>query len=153
MSRRSGLQVVLRLRELAEQGAQARLAEVLSARDVAAASAGRLRHRAVAEAARLARLQAEVGVDAEDLRNGRAWVEQAERQAASGRERLVVAESAVDDARRALADATRAREVVERLLKRLEAAERLAAERREISELAEIGSVRHVWKSLEEAAA
>ena len=149
MTRRSRLDVVLRMRELAEQTARAQLGEALAAYDVARASAERLRERTVEERAWLGQLLAQPAADAAELRAAADAVDLAERQALLGREQLRIAERTVEGARESLAAATRAREVVERLQTRLRAAERQAAERREIAELAEIASVRHVWKGVE----
>jgi flagellar export protein FliJ len=149
--RASRLDVVLRLRRLAEERARAELATAaggllaaLRGRDVAAA-------RRTAEEAWLASLHlarptgAELAETTAALDVAGERVEAAERAVAS-------ATAAVAKARERLRDARMARDVVERLRLRSLETERLEAERREIVELAELGGRRHAWRAIEREA-
>jgi flagellar export protein FliJ len=136
------LGVVLRLRELAEDAARARLATAV------------VTHRRATEALVLAtdaerdahqRLRAlgEAGVQAGELRASRAGAEAAERATGERRTALEAASEGLMVARGALAEASRRREVVERLRDRIRQAEARDAQHREDSQLSEIAGVRH----------
>ena len=153
MKRRSRLAVVLRMRELAEQRARARLGETLAARHVAAGSLARLQARAASERAWLGLLLGQQSASAADLRAGADSLALAQREISVAAHRLDLTDRAVLDARDALAVASRERDVVERLLDRIEQSERAAAERREIADLAEVAAGQRAWKRLEEVAA
>jgi flagellar protein FliJ len=136
------LGVVLRLRELAEDAARARLATSVAAHREAAE---RLVALVTAEHAAQDRLveMAEAGARAGDLRAVRAGVETAEQATAGGRTSLEAASLGLMHARAALAEATKRREVVERLRDRTRFAEVQEAQHREDNLLSEIAGVRH----------
>jgi flagellar export protein FliJ len=144
------LDVVLRLRRLAEDGARARLATSLADHRAAALATERLAHALDAERDMLVGLQAD-GVSAGQMRDGHDAVEHAERSLETGRERLARAAEALLQARALLADASRQREVVERLRDRAKLAQRHAVEHAAEIELSEFATVRHAWAEIEEA--
>ena len=136
------LGVVLRLRELAEDAARARLAATVVAHREATEV---LIARTAAEHVAHDRLvsMGEDGVQAGELRAARAGAETAEQATAAARTKLGAASEALMLARRALADATKRREVVERLRDRIRIVEAREAQRREDNVLSEIAGVRH----------
>lgn len=136
------LGVVLRLRELAEDAARAKLATVLVRQREATDALIALMALEHAAEDRIVALGS-VGAQAGDLRAARAGVEHAEQASAAGRVTLETASEALMQARAALADATRRREVVERLRDRLRASEAREAQHREDNVLSEIAGVRH----------
>jgi flagellar export protein FliJ len=144
------LDVVLRLRRLAEDAARARLAIRLAEHRDAARAAERLAADLEGERDLLLTLQASAPT-AGELREGHDSVEQAERSMETGQDRLAQAGRALLDARASLATATSQREVVERLRERARVAARRATERRAELELAEFATVRHAWAEIEEA--
>jgi len=144
------LDVVLRLRRLAEDAARVRLATSLAAHREAVATGESLRAAASAELQRLVHLQV-VGSPAGALRDAHDAVEHAERAVLAGLDRIEAAGRGLLEARSALADATRRREVVERLRERGREAERRAADRREVIALSEMATLRHAWTEIEEA--
>jgi flagellar FliJ protein len=144
------LDVVLRLRRLAEDAARARLATSLAEHRDAARAAERLAADLEGERDLLLTMQASAA-PAGAVRDGHDAVEFAERSLASGHDRLSQAGQALLDARAGLAKATSQREVVERLRERARIAQRRAADRQAELELAEFATVRHAWAEIEEA--
>jgi flagellar export protein FliJ len=136
------LAVVLRLREMAEDAARARLGQAIDAYRRATEALIELVERELGAHRRIEAFQAE-GAQAGEIVAAQHGVEQAERATAAGREALEAAQLALVEARRQLAEATRRREVVERLKERLAHAEALEAQRREDRVLSEIAGVRH----------
>ncbi len=136
------LGVVLRLRELAEDAARARLATSVVAHREATELLVALTTAEHAAQDRLVEM-AETGAQAGDLRAVRAGVETAEKATDAGRTGLEAASLALMQARAALAEATKRREVVERLRDRMRFAEAQEAQRREDNLLSEIAGVRH----------
>jgi flagellar export protein FliJ len=136
------LGVVLRLREMAEDAARARLATAVAGHREAT---GRLIESTAAEEASMARLVAMggAGVQAGELRACRAGVETAEQATAAARRKLEAAAEVLMTARSSLAEASKRREVVERLRDRMHAAEAQEAQHREDNLLSEIAGVRH----------
>jgi len=136
------LGVVLRLRELAEDGARARLATSVAAHREATE---RLIALTTAEHAAQDRLvgMAESGAQAGELRAARAGVETAEATTVAARTKLEAASLALMQARAALAEATKRREVVERLRDRIRQVEAQDAQHREDALMSEIAGVRH----------
>ena len=136
------LGVVLRLREMAEDAARARLATAVAGHREATE---RLIELTVAEEASMARLvtMGEDGAQAGELRACRAGVEAAEQATAAARHKLETASEVLMQARSSLAEASKRREVVERLRDRMHAAEAQEAQHREDNLLSEIAGVRH----------
>ena len=144
------LEVVLRLRRLAEDGARAGLADALAEHRTAAVSVERLTAGLDGEREILVGLQ-HAGAAAGLLRDGHDAVEHAERSFDAGRERLARAGEALFEARTALADASRRREVVQRLRDRAALVQRHADEHQAELELSEFATVRHAFAELERA--
>ena len=148
------LGVVLRLRELAEDTAQAALAGALqvhrSALDALRGSHGA----ALVENERASALQRASGhggaTPAGDLADAVAAVELAEEAIVASEARVAVAAGEVLESRSRLAEASRRRQVVERLRDRMAAAERLRLQRREDATLNEVATTRHAWAAIEE---
>ena len=136
------LGVVLRLRELAEDAARAKLAVAVVKHREATDALVMLVARGHDVELRLVALGTE-GAQAGDLRAARAGVERAEEACDAGRATLQAVSEALMQARTVLADATRRREVVERLRDRMRAAEAREAQHREDNVLSEIAGVRH----------
>jgi flagellar export protein FliJ len=136
------LGVVLRLRELAEDAARARLAMALTCQREAS-----YRLVALVERERDAqRRLADIGIEggrAGDLVAVQRALEVAEQATLEGQQALADATGALIGARTELADASRRRDVVERLRDRIRAAEALEAQRREDAVLSELAGVRH----------
>lgn len=145
------LAVVLRLRELAEDAARAKLGaalarhrrsmEILDERRGLAASAR-------AGAAALT-LEPEPPAAAAFVA-AQVTIDRADASVAAGTADAERAAQALLEARTALADASRRREVVERLRDRLRAAQAAASMRRLDAELNEIASVRHARTVIEQ---
>lgn len=144
------LDVVLRLRRLAEDGARTRLAAALADHRAAAIAIERLAHAVDNERDLLVRLEGGAA-DGGRIRDSHDAVEHAERALETGRDLLARAAEGLLHARLALADASRRREVVERLRDRAKLAERHAAEHEAELELSEFATVRHAWAEIEEA--
>jgi flagellar export protein FliJ len=136
------LGVVLRLREMAEDAARARLATAVDSHRLATEE---LIRRTTAEREAQTRLVelGEAGAQAGDLRAAVAGVETAEGATHAARVRLETVSEALMVARGALAEATKRREVVERLRDRLRLLEAKEAQHREDNQLSEIAGVRH----------
>lgn len=136
------LGVVLRLREMAEDAARAKLATAVIAHRDATEALIALTDLERAAEQRLVEM-AETGAQAGELRAARAGVENAEQATDAGRARLEAASEGLMIARGALAEATKRREVVERLRDRIRLVEAQDAQHREDSLLSEIAGVRH----------
>jgi flagellar protein FliJ len=136
------LGVVLRLREMAEDAARARLATAVDAHRLATEE---LIDRTAAEHEAQAREMtlAEGGSTAGDLRAARAGIENAEAATNVARGKLEKASEGLMLARSALAEASKRREVVERLRDRMRQMEAREAQHREDNQLSEIAGVRH----------
>lgn len=148
------LSVVLRLRELAEDAAQADLARALgvhrSALEVLRARVGA----ALVERERAAALQhvaASAGAtQAGELADATASLELAEAAIAASQAEVAAAADALLASRVRLSEATSRRQVVERLRDRAAAAERVELQRREDAVLNEVASTRHAWAAIED---
>lgn len=150
MTRHVRLDVVLRLRELAEETARTAMATALE-RHLAANRALDLADARVAErAAKLTDAQL-TGGTAEDLIAAARDLVLAGRRRADGVHAREIAGEEVLDARSRLAEASQRREVVERLRDRIAAEERLVADRRDAAEATELASVRHAWRGILES--
>jgi flagellar export protein FliJ len=136
------LAVVLRLREMAEDAARARLGAALDSHRRATDVLIALVERELSAQRRIEQVH-DTAAQAGEIVAAQHGLEHAERATAVGREALEAAQLALVEARQALADATRRREVVERLKDRLALAEALEAQRREDALLSEIAGVRH----------
>ncbi len=143
------LGVVLRLREMAEESARVQLGHALRAYHDAVAAVRRLTEQLEHERDRFGRLQRRSHTDAGDLADAAEAVALAERSVAAGEAQLETAARFLLEARQQLAEASRRREVVERLRDRTLAAESLKTRRREEAELADIATTRHAWHAQE----
>jgi flagellar export protein FliJ len=146
------LGVVLRLRELAEDAAQAELAgalkvhrtaldallESVGAGDVERQRAHALQH-AATNAATLAG----------ELADAITSLELAEDAIAARNAEVVAAANGLLAGRLRLAEATKRRQVVERLRDRAVTAARIGLQRREDAVLNEVASTRHAWAAIE----
>jgi flagellar export protein FliJ len=148
------LGVVLRLRELAEDAAQAALARALQVHRSALDALRRSHGAAFVEHERATALQRASGhggaTVAGDLADAVASVELAEEAIVASEARVVAASNELLESRSRLAEASRRRQVVERLRDRTAAAERLRLQRREDATLNEVATTRHAWAALEE---
>ena len=145
------LDVVLRLRRIAEDNSRNRLGQALTHHRAVAGEVDRLDRDLVDERAQLETLQRGAAIPAGDLRDVHDGVEFAERALAVGIGRLEDAARALFESRAALAAATRRREVVERLRDRASETARRAADKKVEVEMAEFATVRHAWAEIEEA--
>lgn len=136
------LGVVLRLREMAEDAARAKLATAVVTHREATETLIALTDLERAAEGRFIEM-GEVGAQAGELRAARAGVETAEQAVSAGQSRLAAASEALMLARGALAEASKRREVVERLRDRIRLVEAQEAQHREDSLLSEIAGVRH----------
>ncbi|MFN8629887.1 MAG: flagellar export protein FliJ [Chloroflexota bacterium] len=136
------LGVVLRLREMAEDAARARLATAVDAHRLATEE---LIARTAAEHEAQGRVMemAEAGAQAGEIRAARAGIETAEAATKMARAKLEKASEGLMVARSALAEASKRREVVERLRDRIRQVEARDAQHREDNQLSEIAGVRH----------
>ena len=154
MSAGQRLGVVLRQRELEEEAAAIELGRAVAAHQAAFEAVEHARAVlavACTDAASLQRASSQgAGLVAGDLREATASVRLAEHDVATSESRAAEIVDLLDQAQSRLADATRRRDVVERLMVRMAAAARLSAQRREDSALNEIASVRHVLAALGE---
>ena len=126
MSNRFRLGIVLRLREMAEESARIDLGHAVDAHQRAVAVVQAAQGRAGEEMRWLSELQCAARSEAGQLQSAVFAVASAQRAIVAAQERLARATDALFEARQALADATRQREVVERLRDRFLAAERRA---------------------------
>lgn len=136
------LGVVLRLRELAEDAARARLASAVVDHKEATQALSALTEAQQEVEDRLMAMGQE-GAQAGELRAARAGLERAEQATDAGRARLETTSEALMQARASLAEATKRREVVERLRERIRITEAREAQHREDNVLSEIAGVRH----------
>jgi flagellar export protein FliJ len=143
------LEVVLRLRKLAEEGARLRLSQALAAHRLAGEAMTRVNDDVAAERWRLQEMQRSAATPAGTLRDTHDGVEFAERSMAGAAATLETATQALLESRSMLATATRRRDVVERLRDRAALAIRKATERKSEAEIAEFTSVRHAWLEIE----
>jgi flagellar export protein FliJ len=146
MSNRFRLGIVLRLREMAEESARIELAHALDAHHHAVAAVEAAQARAGQELIWLSDLQGGTS-EAGDLQTAVFAVASAQRAIVSAQERLGRATDALFESRRLLADATRQREVVERLRDRFLAAERREREHQDVLAMAEIASTQHAVRA------
>ncbi len=149
MSNRFRLGIVLRLREMAEETARIELGHALDAHQRALGAVQAAQGRAGAEQQWLNDLQHRP-TEARDLQSAVFAVDAAQRGIAVAQEKLGRAADTLFQARRVLAEATRQREVVERLRDRFLAAERREAERRDAIAMAEIASTKHAVRAMRE---
>ncbi len=149
MSNRFRLGIVLRLREMAEETARIELGHALDAHQHAVLNVQAAQGRAGAEQQWLSELQHRP-TEARDLQSAVFAVDAAQRGIAVAQEKLGRATDTLFQARRVLAEATRQREVVERLRDRFLQAERREAERRDAIAMAEIASTKHAVRAMRE---
>jgi flagellar export protein FliJ len=145
------LDIVLRLRRIAEDNARTVVGQVLARHLAAVAEVGRLRTEAASERAQLETLQRAPSSPGGDLRDAHDGVEFAERALFAAAGRVEDAARALFESRAALATATRRREVVERLRDRARETARRAADHKTEVEMAEFATVRHAWADIEES--
>lgn len=154
MTRDFRLGVVLRLRELAEDAAQAELATALRVhRSALDAHSGTIRA-AAAECDRASAIQRACGPGgarpAAELADAIASIKVAQQAIVASQADVVLAAGRLLESRSRLADATGRRKVVERLRDRAAAGERLRLQRAEDAVLSEVASTRHAWAALDE---
>lgn len=142
MSNRFRLGIVLRLREMAEETARIELSHALDAHQRAVSAVQTAQGRAGQELRWLADLQSGTA-EAGQLQTAVFAVASAQRAIVAAQEGLARTADALFEARRLLADATRQREVVERLRDRFLEAERREREHQDTLAMAEIASTQH----------
>ncbi len=143
---RDRLATVLRLRQLDEQHARVRLHDALAARARAVADVGRCAVARAAEERWVAQLHAG-GATGADYRAAASVLTSAVLAQERAVDALHRADGSVATARGRLAEVTKRREVVERLIERHRAMARLAAERREIARLSDVATTQYVYRS------
>jgi flagellar export protein FliJ len=149
MSNRFRLGIVLRLREMAEETARIALSHAIDAHQHAVAAVEAAQGRAGQELRWLSDLQLSAS-EAGQLQTAVFAVASAQRAIIAAQERLGRATNALFEARRLLADATRQREVVERLRDRFLVAERREREHQDTLAMAEIASTQHAVRAARE---
>jgi flagellar biosynthesis chaperone FliJ len=149
VSNRFRLGVVLRLREMAEETARIELRHALEAHQRAVALVEAAQGRALDELKWLSDLQGS-RAEAGKLQAGVVAVASAQRALVASQERLNRASAALFEARQALAETTKQREVVERLRDRFISAERHQAEHLDTLYMAEIASTQHAVRAARE---
>jgi flagellar export protein FliJ len=142
MSNKFRLGIVLRLREMAEETARIELGHAVEAHQRAVAAVEAAQNRAGQELQWLSNLQGGTS-EASQLQTAVFALASAQRAIVSSQERLGKATDALFQSRRLLADATRQREVVERLRDRFLVAERREREHQDTLAMAEIASTQH----------
>ena len=142
MSQRFRLGIVLRLREMAEESARIELSHAIDAHQRALAGVQDAQGRAGRELRWLSDLQRGTA-EAGQLQTAVFAVASAQRGIVVAEERLGIAADMLFQARRVLAEATRQREVVERLRDRFMIAERRERDRQDTLAMAEIASTQH----------
>jgi flagellar export protein FliJ len=142
MSSRFRLGIVLRLREMAEETARIELGHALDSHQRALAAVEAAQNRAGQELRWLSNLQGGTS-EAGQLQSAVFAVAAAQRAIVGAQDRLSKATGALFEARRQLADATRQREVVERLRDRFLVAERREREHQDTLAMLEISSTQH----------
>lgn len=150
MKRHVRLGVVLRLREMEEEAARARLAAALDAHRSAVRSCDRATERLAEQAAALAEVQRGDG-RADRLIDAARAMALAETRRAAAASAVESAAGVLMEQRDRLAEADRRREVVERLRDRIIAEERLADDRREQAAASDRATTRHAWLAVMEA--
>jgi flagellar export protein FliJ len=145
MSNRFRLGIVLRLREMAEETARIELSHAVDAHQHAVAAVEAAQNRAGQELRWLSDLHGGVS-EGGQLQTAVFAVATAQRAFVATQERLGRATDALFEARRLLADATRQREVVERLRDRFLVAERREMEHQDALAMAEIASTQHATR-------
>jgi flagellar export protein FliJ len=146
MSNRFQLGIVLRLREMAEETARIELSHAVDAHQRAVAAVEAAQNRAGQELRWLSDLHGGVS-EGGQLQTAVFAVATAQRAIVATQERLGRATDALFEARRLLADATRQREVVERLRDRFLVAERREREHQDALAMAEIASTQHAVRA------
>jgi flagellar export protein FliJ len=146
MSNRFRLGIVLRLREMAEETARIELSHAVDAHQRAVAAVEAAQNRAGQELRWLSDLHGGVS-EGGQLQTAVFAVATAQRAIVATQERLGRATDALFEARRLLADATRQREVVERLRDRFLVAERREREHQDALAMAEIASTQHAVRA------
>jgi flagellar export protein FliJ len=146
MSNRFRLGIVLRLREMAEESARIALGHAVDTHSRAVTAVQEAQGRAGDEMRYLSDLQCTTA-EAGQLQSAVAAVASAQRGIAVAQERLGRATNALFEARQALADATRQREVVERLRDRFLAEERRIRDHLDTLTMAEIASAQHAVRA------
>ena len=142
MSSRFRLGIVLRIREMAEETARIELGHALDAHQRAIAAVEAAQGQAGQELRWLSSLQGGTS-EAGQLQSAVFAVASAQRVIVGAQKRLGKASDALFEARRLLADATRQREVVERLRDRFLVAERREREHQDTLAMLEISSTQH----------
>jgi flagellar export protein FliJ len=142
MSNRFRLGIVLRLREMAEETARIELGHAVDAHQHAVAAVEAAQNRAGQELRWLSNLHSGT-TEGGQLQSAVFAVASAQRAIVAAQERLGRASSALFESRRLLADATRQREVVERLRDRFMVAERRERDHQDTLAMAEIASTQH----------
>ncbi len=150
MSRHLRLNVVLRLREMAEESSRVELATALQGHRLATEAHERANERMAERMTSLTETQLEGG-PADGLIIAARSLLDAGRQRDVEEGNVAAAAIVLFDARSRLAEASRRREVVERLRDRILTEERLAADRRDVVEATELASARHAWRTILEA--
>jgi len=145
------LDVVLRLRRIAEDNARAQLGQALTRHLDAVARVEELGLDVASERAQLEAFQRAASAPAGDLREAHDGVEFAERALLEATGRVEDAARALFESRGALATATRRREVVERLRDRARETARRAADHKTEVAMAEFATIRHAWAEIEES--
>jgi flagellar export protein FliJ len=146
MSNRFRLGIVLRLREMAEETARIELSHALEAHQRAVAAVEAAQNRAGQDLRWLSDLHGGTS-EAGQLQTAVFAVASAQRAIVASQERLGRATDALFESRRMLADATRQREVVERLRDRFLVAERRELEHQDALAMAEIASTQHAVRA------
>jgi flagellar export protein FliJ len=146
MSGRFRLGIVLRLREMAEETARIELGHAVNAHQHALSAVEAAQGRAGQELRWLSDLQCTTA-EAGQLQTAVFAVASAQRAIVASQERLGRATDALFEARRKLAEATKQREVVERLRDRFLVAERREMEHRDTLAMAEIASTQHAVRA------
>lgn len=146
MSNRFRLGIVLRLREMAEESARIDLGHAVEAHQRCVALVEASQARAKDDMRWLSDLQINRS-QAGNLQTAVAAVASAQRGIVSSQERLSRASAALFETLHALAEATKQREVVERLRDRFLAAERRQADRLDMLAMAEIASTQHAART------
>jgi flagellar export protein FliJ len=151
MSNRFRLGIVLRLREMAEETARINLSHAVESHQRAVALVEAAQSRVMDELRWLSDLQRSRS-EAGQLQTAVVAVATAQRGVVSSQDRLARASAALFEARQSLAEATKQREVVERLRDRFLAAERRKADRLDTLSMAEIASTQHAARTARERA-
>src|SRR3989442_5916442 len=136
---------------MAEESARVQLGHAMRAYHDAVAALDKLTRQADEERTRFGRLQHRSAGSAGDLADAADGVRMSERSVSIGESQLESAARFLLEARQQLAEASKRREVVERLRDRTLAAEALRQMRREEAELTELATNRHARRSFDRA--